>query len=169
MPAPHGLVSDGFRALEAQGELGKADDRSANVLGHRHEKMTAFLALIVLALAFASIFTLFLGSPAPRGELLFSPPLGNFTGTTTVSTSFGYVCEASHMSAASVVAASSPPGRIGAGIEINCYPEYFGYLQVPLGPYQFPVWLVTFAVFGILSFYLSHKMLQKTPGAGEGM
>jgi len=117
------------------------------------QKRGLFLAVGALILGFASIFSLFLMSLAPQGVLDFGPPNGNFTGTTTISTSFGYLCVASHI--------SSAPGGLAGGIGMNCSPEFYGYLQVPLGSEAFAFWLLTFAAFGISAAYLSRKINRK--------
>jgi hypothetical protein len=123
--------------------------------------MRAPFAFGVLILAFVAIFVLFVQSPAPRGVIDFSPPTGNFTGTTTVTTTYGYVCVASVVSGAQ----GDVNGTLTTltGIGMNCRPELFGSLQVPVGPEIFVVWLVAFAIaFGSLAFYLYRKAAQRS-------
>jgi hypothetical protein len=121
--------------------------------------MRAPLALAVLILAFVVAFILFVQSPAPYGVIDFSPPTGNFTGTTTITTTYGYVCAASLVSGAQ----GDVNGTLTTltGIGMNCHPELYGSLQVPVGPEIFVVWLIAFAIgLGSLAFYLYRKPLK---------
>jgi hypothetical protein len=46
---------------------------------------------------------------------------------------------------------------------MDCYPEFFGSLQVPVGPGIIVVWLIAFAVaLGSLAFYLNRKEQKKS-------
>lgn len=133
----------------------------STVQDKRHETTRALVALSVLVLAFAAIFILFVMSPAPRGVIDFFPPSGNFTGTTTITTSYGYVCMASHIPGAENYAASSTTTLPGIGMQ--CSPELYGSLQVPVGPEIFVLWLIAFAVaLGSLAFYFYRKAQQKS-------
>jgi len=123
--------------------------------------MRAPLALGVLILAFAAVFVLFVQSPAPRGAIDFSPPTGNFTGTTTITTTYGYVCVASVVSGAQ----GDVNGTITTltGVGMNCRPELYGSLQVPVGPEIFVVWLIAFAIgLGYFAFYFYRKTAQRS-------
>jgi hypothetical protein len=114
--------------------------------------MRAPLALGALILAFVAAFILFVQSPAPRVVIDFSPPTGNFAGTTTITTTYGYVCVASVVSEAQ----GDVNGTLTTltGIGMNCRPELYGSLQVPVGPEIFVVWLVAFAIaLGSLAFF----------------
>jgi hypothetical protein len=116
----------------------------------RHETLRPLLALGVVVLAFVLVFYLFVMSNAPRGIVDFGPPTGNFTGTTTITTSYGYLCVASHIP--------------GPGIGEKCSPELYGSLQVPVGPGIFVVWLIALALaLGSLAFYLNRNAHQKSP------
>jgi hypothetical protein len=129
--------------------------------------MRAPLALGVLILVFVAVFVLFMQSPAPRGAIDFSPPTRNFTGTTTITTTYGYVCVASIVSGAQ----GDVNGTITTltGVGMNCHPELYGSLQVPFGPGILVVWLIAFAIaFGSLAFYLRRKTQQKAPALGGG-
>jgi hypothetical protein len=120
------------------------------------------LGLGAVVLVFAVIFVLFVMSTAPRGILDFAPPSGNFTGTTTLTTSFGYVCAASHIPGIENYAASSTTTLPGIGMQ--CSPELYGSLQVPVGPGIIAVWLVAFALaLGSMAIYLNRKAKQKGP------
>jgi predicted Kef-type K+ transport protein len=121
----------------------------------------ASLALGVLILAFVAAFILFVQSPAPYGVIDFSPPTGNFTGTTTITTTYGYVCVASVVSGALGDVNGTLTTLTGVGM--NCRPELYGSLQVPVGPEIFVVWLVAFAIaLGSLAFYLYRKTAQRS-------
>jgi predicted Kef-type K+ transport protein len=121
----------------------------------------ASLALGVLILAFVAAFILFVQSPAPYGVIDFSPPAGNFTGTTTITTTYGYVCVASVVSGALGDVNGTLTTLTGVGM--NCRPELYGSLQVPVGPEIFVVWLVAFAIaLGSLAFYLYRKTAQRS-------
>jgi len=125
----------------------------------RHETTRALVALGVLILLFAAIFILFVMSLAPRGVIDFAFPSGNFTGTTTITTSYGYVCVASHITGGPVSLANS---TIIPGGGMQCSPELFGSLQVPVGPEIFVVWLIAFAVaLGTLAYYFHRKAQRK--------
>jgi len=128
--------------------------------------MRAPLALGVLILAFVAVFILFVQSPAPPGVIDFSPPTGNFTGTTTITTTYGYVCVASIVSGAQ----GDVNGTLTTltGIGMNCHPELYGSLQVPVRPEIFVVWLVAFAIaLGSLAFCFHRNAQQKTPASGR--
>ena len=127
--------------------------------------MRAIVALIAVVVIFSAIFFLFVKSDAPSGAVLFAPPAENFTGTTTIATSFGYECVVSHGSGAETTVVSNSTTTIGtqAGIGMNCYPVLFGYLQVPVGPEIVLVWLVAFALaVAVWAFYFRRA----TPGRG---
>jgi len=142
-------------------KLGKGDDELGTVQDKRHETMRALVALSVLVIAFVAMFILFVQSPLPFGSVPDFYPSGNFTGTTTITTSYGYVCVASHIPGAENYAASSTTTLPGIGMQ--CSPELFGSLQVPVGPEIFVVWLIAFAVaFGTLAFYFHRKAMQKS-------
>jgi hypothetical protein len=130
--------------------------------------MRALLAASVLVLAFGIIFVLFVRSPAPSGVIDFSPPDGNFTGTTTITTAYGYVCVASHVSGA--LATVNYTVTTLTGIGMQCEPEFYGSLQVPVGPEAFAIWLIAFAVaLCTLAFYSHRKTQQKAPAlTGDG-
>jgi hypothetical protein len=128
--------------------------------------MRAPLALGVLILAFAVVFVLFVQSPAPRGVIDFSPPDGNFTGTTTITTTYGYVCVASLVSGAQGDVNGTVTTLTGVGM--NCHPELYGSLQVAVGPEIFVVWVLAFAIaLSSLAFYL-HRKTQKAPALDGG-
>jgi len=118
----------------------------------------------VVILAFVAVFLLFVQSQAPRG-FDFSPPTGNFTGTTT----YGYVCVASVVSGAQ----GDVNGTLTTltGIGMNCHPGLYGSLQVLVGPEVFVIWLIAFAIaLSSLAIYFYRKTKQKTPvlgGAGN--
>src|ERR1035437_9733169 len=101
--------------------------------------MRPLLALSLLILAFVTIFILFVMSSAPGGIIDFAPPNGNFTGTTTITTAYGYICEASH-----ITQVESPPANVTtlSGIGIVCYQAFSGILRAPIGPEIFALWLV---------------------------
>jgi len=123
--------------------------------------MKPLLAVGLLILAFAAVFLLFVMSLAPWGVIDFGPPSGNFTGTTTFTTSYGYVCVASHVPGVENYAASSTITVPGIGI--HCSPELYGALQVPVGPEVFVVWLVALAAASCaLAFYLHRKARQSS-------
>ena len=108
-------------------------------------KRAEALSAVVIIVVFCLSFFLFVKSNAPLGPPVdFAAPSGNFTGTTTITTSFGYVCVASHVSGATEYASGATTTLTGVGVE--CYPELFGYLQVPTGPGTILLWLVAFAV-----------------------
>jgi hypothetical protein len=128
--------------------------------------MRAIVTLIAVVSVFSVIFLLFVKSDAPSGAILFAPPGGNFTGTTTIATSFGYECVVSHGSGAETTIVSNSTTTIGtqAGIGINCYPEFFGHLQVPVGPEIPLVRLVAFAAaVALLAFYFRRVAMRKEP------
>jgi hypothetical protein len=123
--------------------------------------MRAPLALGALILAFVVVFVLFVQSPAPYGVIDFSPPTGNVTGTTTITTTYGYVCVASVVSGAH----GDVNGTITTltGVEMNCHPELYGSLQVPVVPEIFVVWLIAFAIALVsLAFYLHRRTAQRS-------
>jgi hypothetical protein len=123
--------------------------------------MRAPLALGVLILAFVAAFILFVQSSAPYGVIDFSPPTGNFTGTTTITTTYGYVCVASVVSGAQGYVNGTLTTLTGIGM--TCNPELYGSLQVPVGPEIFVVWLIAFAIaLGSLAFYLYRKAAQRS-------
>jgi hypothetical protein len=123
--------------------------------------MRAPLALGALILAFVAVFILFVQSPAPPGAIDFSPPTGNFTGTTTITTTYGYVCVASLVSGAQGDVNGALTTLTGVGM--NCRPELYGSLQVPVGPEIFVVWLIAFAIcLGSLAFYLFREAAQRS-------
>lgn len=127
--------------------------------------MKPLLAVGLLILAFAAVFLLFVMSLAPWGVIDFGPPSGNLTGTTTFTTSYGYVCVASHVPGAENYAASSTTTVPGVGI--HCSPELYGALQVPVGPEVFVVWLVALAAASCaLALYFSRKTQQRAPKSG---
>ena len=115
-------------------------------------RRAAALSAVIIIVAFCISFFLFVKSNAPLGPPVdfFSPVSGNFTGTTTITTSFGYVCVASHVSGAATATTFIDESTIItttlAGVGVVCHPELFGYLQVPTGPGIILVWLVAFVV-----------------------
>jgi hypothetical protein len=123
--------------------------------------MRAPLAFGVLILAFVAVFILFVQSPAPYGVIDFSPPAGNFTGTTTITTTYGYVCVASVVSGAQGVVNGTFTTLTWIGM--NCHPELYGILQVPVGPEISVVWFIAFVIaLGSLAFHFYRNGQQKS-------
>ena len=130
-------------------------------------KRGAALSAVVIIVAFCLSFFLFVKPNAPLGAVVdFTGPSGNFTGTTTFATSFGYECTASHVSGAREYVSGTTTTLTGVGVQ--CYPERFGYLQVPTGPGIILFWLVAFVVvIAVWAFYfraprLTTKIIERS-------
>ena len=102
-------------ALEQSTKHVLSDSPAKHSTGRRTRRMRTLPAVFVLVLVFIAIYVLFLPHLAP-GVPDFYPP-SNMTGTTTITTSYGYVCTASGNASHS---------------EITCSPEFFGSLHVPI-------------------------------------
>jgi hypothetical protein len=128
--------------------------------------MRAIVALSVVVIAFAIMFIFFVMSTAPWGVVDFLPPSGNFTGTTTVTTTYGYACVFSDISGGQAIVNSTVTTLTGVGG--TCYPRLEGYLQLPLGPDIVEVWLVGFAAaLGGSAYYFHRKAQRKSVGVAS--
>jgi len=138
---------------QAGNETRRGEDQSGIAPEKRRKTAATLSALALLVLGFVITYELFLKSLAPGGVVDFSPPSGNFTGTTTISTAYGYMCAASHITDAQTAFVNSTSTTL-TGIGMSCYPEFYGDLQIPFGSEIIVVWLVTLAVIVALVFYL---------------
>jgi len=110
-----------------------SEERGLGARSRRAKQIRILAAAAALVVVFAAIYELFLRFLGPPGVVLFAYPSGNITGTTTITTSYGYVCTA------------SPSG-------MYCSPEFFGNLHVPVMVSLVP--LAGFAALCALVFYL---------------
>ena len=115
-------------------------------------RTTTLLGLAVLVVGFLVVYLLFLRSSAPQGVVDFAPPSGNFTGTTTITTAYGYVCMASQITAVQTPP-DFPTGTM-TGVGMQCSPDLYGALQIPFGSGIVLAWLVTLLILAALIFYL---------------
>ena len=99
--------------------------------------MRTWFAVIGLVVLFVAIYALFLRFLGPSGSVLFGYPSGNITGTTTITTSFGYVCQATSK-------------------EMTCAPEFYGSLHVPVTISELSV--VAFVILCLAVYYYLRRM-----------